>query len=343
MTASGNPPTNPTKFDTPTCVCQHPYAGQYCEYTIRECSDNPCTNGGVCVPATCAPTNTAHETVAYDCFRCACPANWGGSKFFTSGEYNNPARIWNAGGICDTPRIHNDCTTGKKCENGGTCGNVATIEKDTYACACGPEWLGGTERNCTSPLFNCDTSAPNAVGCLNGGTCNNGVRQPCSCPQFYGGFQCEVQPWCNTNTCQNGGTCVNDGPGTGHCSCGANNAGDYCEQTKFCAVSPCQNGGTCNPGSGAAGTCSCTNTGFSGQFCNTTNFCTSNPCQNGATCNNINTLKGGEGTCTCPDRYWGPRCEKSTSYLTKRGGAGEGALSSSGYGTHRLCCVLRSA
>lgn len=71
---------------------------------------------------------------------------------------------------------------------------------------------------------------------------------------------------CESNPCQNGGSCFDNGT-TFVCTCVAGFSGTMCEtNVDECAVAPCQNGGTCMDGVNSF-TCDCTGTGFDGATC----------------------------------------------------------------------------
>ncbi len=127
---------------SPICLCPAPYAGTFCDYTVRECKDSPCKNGGTCVPADCKPSGTG-SSVQFDCFKCQCAPGWTGAPSYRQ------APVVNGGGICDWPLPVGDCSV-NRCLNGGTCTSINTHSVSTYSCACAPGFKpSGTGNNCS--------------------------------------------------------------------------------------------------------------------------------------------------------------------------------------------------
>lgn len=286
-------------WQTPVCICKAPYGGADCSYTIRECKDSPCRNGGTCVADTCTPG--AGGANNYDCFTCTCPPGWGGNPAFASTSRPN--------GVCDWAKDPlTDCYQGGRfaCANGGTCSGSSS-----GTCTCTQQFKGA---NCTIPT--CYGENP----CLNGGTCTG--ADSCSCVAGFQGTRCELE-FCSAtnNPCQNGATCNPPSQGVGNsgsCSCVLANQwrGPTCSTDRFCLANngqgPCQNGGTCsqNAGSQAGGTCACVNNAlgqFGGIYCEIPQWCSVNTCENGGTC--VGGLNGA-GSCTCAPGFGGDRCER---------------------------------
>ena len=101
------------------------------------------------------------------------------------------------------------------------------------------------------------------------GIINSGqtITDFCTCAAGFTGVLCEQEvDDCESNPCQNGGTCT-DGLLSYVCSCLLCYTGTHCEYTAPCDSSPCQNGGTC-VGSAASYSCLCMSS-YSGDACET--------------------------------------------------------------------------
>ncbi len=146
--SSTNPGSTGNGWSTPFCLCKAPYAGPACQYTVRECKDSPCKNGGTCVPADCQAS--VDDFTRFDCFKCECAPGWTGSPKYTSASFNT-------GGICDWPLPVGDCSV-NQCLNGGTCTSINSPTVSSYSCACAPGFKpSGTGNNCSIAF---GTSAP---------------------------------------------------------------------------------------------------------------------------------------------------------------------------------------
>ncbi|XP_066022739.1 protein crumbs homolog 2-like [Pocillopora verrucosa] len=139
----------------------------------------------------------------------------------------------------------------------------------------------------------------NACGdspCENNATCQSGFtsqRYRCLCSPGFTGHDCEhVVDKCNSNPCQNQGSCID-----GKCQCQPRFSGELCEiEVGKCNSNPCQNQGSCKDGK-----CQC-QPGFSGELCQIeVDKCNSNPCQNQGSCK--------EGKCQCQPGFSGELCE----------------------------------
>ena len=117
--------------------------------------------------------------------------------------------------------------------------------------------------------------------CGNGGFCDFGR---CVCKYPFYGENCEDEH-CDTS-CQNGGTCVNDGS----CKCVSGYHGDKC-QKKSCEPA-CENGTLCLEN----GVCECIYPSYEERCQNS-----SCPCLNGECLNN--------GTCHCDNSHYGNTCQ----------------------------------
>lgn len=164
--------------------------------------------------------------------------------------------------------------------------------------------------NCTILAgYTCvDIDECNSNPCQNSGTCSNLANQyQCTCAPGWTGTNCETNVnECASTPCKNAGNCI-DQVNKYICNCTSGWTGTHCEtNVDECASSPCKNAGTCVDGVNGY-TCNCAS-GWTGTHCETdVNECTSNPCLNSGTCHNgIN-----QYTCTCPSPYTGPRCATS--------------------------------
>ncbi|XP_067671780.1 uncharacterized protein [Haliotis asinina] len=184
------------------------------------------------------------------------------------------------------------------CSNSGACVIVGHSEE----CTCSPEFTG---RYCESRLDTCASSpCYNGGSCQTVGTSFN-----CSCPVGFEGSQCETNvDDCLPQTCGEAGVCI-DGVNSTMCHCLAGYSGTSClnVDVKACESNPCQNGGTCQALNDYWRICMCPPT-FTGDSCGmpvVKDFCNSSPCLNGGTCTN-NQLNF---TCDCRSGFTGDRCE----------------------------------
>ncbi|KAG1689638.1 Neurogenic locus Notch protein [Nymphon striatum] len=147
--------------------------------------------------------------------------------------------------------------------------------------------------------------------CQNGGTCDvkmsltAGPQFSCSCPIGYSASLCEIEVpnSCESNPCQNGGTCSLLTLDKFICTCASGYRGPFCELMDHCASQPCRNGATCDSFDDSY-KCRCAS-GFTGPTCtNDTNECKKAPCVHGSC---INTF--GSYRCACEQGYTGQHCE----------------------------------
>ncbi|XP_038059354.1 sushi, nidogen and EGF-like domain-containing protein 1 isoform X2 [Patiria miniata] len=297
------------------CVCDTMHTGADCMTEITACNPNPCQNSG-----TCALNGSG--------FSCTCPTGYTGTMCETVPPPNacdsNPCMN---GGVCMASGNTHTCDcpdgfTGANCEtqvpppnacdsnpcmNGGVC----TASGNTHTCNCQDGFTGA---NCETQV-DCSPSYP----CENQGTCN--ANGQCMCPTGYTGNRCQTTVTtlppllttaqlttqipslaCESDPCQNGGTC-RDGTGNSYnCECAGGYQGLNCETAAdTCVVGmTCMNGGSCSASSGQICVCAA---GFTGTNCEmvTHPFCTDNPCKNGGTCTN-------DGKCLCKIGYTGHTC-----------------------------------
>ncbi|XP_068762183.1 ZP domain-containing protein-like [Montipora capricornis] len=81
-------------------------------------------------------------------------------------------------------------------------------------------------------------------------------------------YECiEAPDPCDSDPCQNGGTCTNLGDNNFECECAPGFGGDICEEELDpCANNPCKNGGTCTDLGDSIFECECA-TGYTGSRC----------------------------------------------------------------------------
>ncbi|XP_066147032.1 sushi, von Willebrand factor type A, EGF and pentraxin domain-containing protein 1-like [Euwallacea fornicatus] len=145
-------------------------------------------------------------------------------------------------------------------------------------------------------------------------TCNNGkclvvnqYQYSCECtPGFFGTFCDKKMSPCDSQPCQNSGSCLITGGGF-NCSCPEDFTGKYCESAiekgPMCAME-CYNGGSCLDVSDNEFVCACP-TGFYGDHCETKGkICDNVLCENNSTCiEDENSFK-----CVCTKGFIGRRC-----------------------------------
>ncbi|CAD5125973.1 DgyrCDS14154 [Dimorphilus gyrociliatus] len=241
-------------------------------------------------------------------WQCICYKNWGGNLDY--------------------------CATNSPCKNGGYCKNTADGH---YICECKRGYHGLNceyvyDYFCQCPLDftgkNCSIPRPTrAIGnlrclCSRNQRCLNGK---CVCKPGFTGINCtdEIDN-CLTDSCLNGGTCVNGLKGI-VCICKDRWQGQSCEldnrnyqvnqtysnvlypltKANDCQAKICQNGGTCINTGDEGFICLCKSY-FEGKLCQKRkNHCHSLPCWNGGSCfERIDDFH-----CVCLNGFSGKQCE----------------------------------
>ncbi|XP_023215803.1 neurogenic locus Notch protein-like [Centruroides sculpturatus] len=188
------------------------------------------------------------------------------------------------------------------CKNGASC--VSNPRGESY-CNCPPMYVGEYCQH----LNPCHTGP--GPRCQNGGTCNvqmsvtSGPAFSCSCPVGYSASLCEiaVPNSCDSDPCQNGGTCALITLDNYTCTCAAGYRGHHCQLVDHCASQPCRNGATCHSVLDTY-RCTCAK-GYTGSQCtNDIDECQHNPCVHGKCVNAVGSYR-----CICQVGYTGQNCE----------------------------------
>ncbi|XP_022258233.1 neurogenic locus Notch protein-like [Limulus polyphemus] len=150
------------------------------------------------------------------------------------------------------------------CKNGAAC--VSNPGGEAF-CNCTPMFVGEYCQH----MNPCHTGA--GPRCQNGGSCYVGVSSSggptftCTCPVGYSASLCEIAlpNSCDSDPCQNGGTCSLITLDKYTCTCAAGFRGNHCELVDHCASQPCRNGASCQALHDSY-RCTCTE-GFTGRTC----------------------------------------------------------------------------
>ena len=147
-----------------------------------------------------------------------------------------------------------------------------------------------------------EADACNSNPCENGGTCEGfGTMYWCMCEKGYMVRCDEIVDICRCDPC---GTCTN-AVNAYSCACAVGFDGDnYGNNIDDCPGVTCNNGQVCHDRVNSY-ICACPH-GFTGDQCATNiNECKSNPCMNGGTCTDgVNSY-----TCTCQTGFNGANCK----------------------------------
>uniref|UniRef100_A0A8C3CEM6 EGF-like domain-containing protein n=1 Tax=Cairina moschata TaxID=8855 RepID=A0A8C3CEM6_CAIMO len=192
------------------CDCPAGFLGHSCEIDINECSSRPCKNRGICtdlpndVACSCLPLFTGKfcERILNPCELLPCLNN--ATCVAQQQNYNCRCMPGFTGKNCE--EVIDYCRLlSINCLNEGLCLNII----GGFTCLCAPGWTG---KFCQFAENAC-LIYPNI--CSDGATCIDMSQlgeQPvfqCLCPHGSTGEFCKVLiDNCNSNSCENGGTCV---------------------------------------------------------------------------------------------------------------------------------------
>ncbi|KAL8563415.1 hypothetical protein ACOMHN_054777 [Nucella lapillus] len=288
------------------CRCPAQYEGDDCQTVKNPCDPNPCNNSdttttpntqqggdgdqvGLCETNPCQNNGTCNATLGG--YTCECTQGWTGTNCTTEVNACDSSPCQNGGNCttlpegkyeCHCPAQYegDNCQTLKTpcdpnpCNNSGTCNQLTN---DTYSCTCVSGWDGENCNNSTATTPNTQQGGDgDQVGlcetnpCQNNGTCNATLGgYTCECTQGWTGTNCTTEVnACDSSPCQNGGNCTTLPEGKYECHCPAQYEGDNCQTLKTpCDPNPCNNSGTCNQLTNDTYSCTCVS-GWDGENCN---------------------------------------------------------------------------
>ncbi|KAM4722871.1 protein crumbs homolog 1 [Rhinophrynus dorsalis] len=276
------------------CVCPPQYTGRDCEQEFDECSSDPCLNGGKCLDSlgaftcTCLPgfQGDLCEFNVDECASSPC-LNGGHCLDGDSGYTCDCTEVEFIGFHCEAPV---PMCWSNPCQNNATC----LENSESFTCLCLP---GSTGSMCEVDINECSS-------------------QPC----LYNS-ECVELPWSDRMADRSIDGVYQETAGY-ICNCGKGLTGVHCEKDiNECESNPCQNGGTCENLHGSY-SCHCKSsvvdvTGYyyGGRDCEVLLVgCEGYTCQNGGSC--IPQLKDGEHfhICLCPAGFTGPDCLTQTTF-----------------------------
>eukprot|EP00075_Anas_platyrhynchos_P021732 XP_027310985.1 LOW QUALITY PROTEIN: protein eyes shut homolog [Anas platyrhynchos] len=320
------------------CDCPAGFLGHSCEIDINECSSRPCKNRGTCidlpndVACSCLPLFTGKfcERLLNPCELLPCLNN--ATCVAQQQNYNCRCMPGFTGKNCE--EVIDYCRLlSINCLNEGLCLNII----GGFTCLCAPGWTGKFCQFAENACLIYPSICSDGATCIDMSQLGEQPVFQCLCPRGSTGEFCKVQiDNCNSNSCENGGTCV-DYEDHFRCTCPIGFEGERCELDidscvfyniscapgalcvnkshgfNYTCLSPCvgntkvcANGGSCfYDEDNQRSHCVCA-LGWTGQTClENINDCEVNQCQHGATCEDgMN-----EYRCICPLGYTGTFCE----------------------------------